>query len=268
MSSPLRLARLPGAPIAAMLHLGALDVVFAAIAVLLVACYALTGSYGGSIVALSVAVNTLTTPLTAWGWRAQQARARLEPELDRLRHRHANDRQRLASETAALFKEHGVSPLAGCLPAVLAAPVYFAMYKVIRGLTQRSPGSGLFHPRFLPHSSRLFYALASSTTMHFWGVDLARTGTAALQFSPLSAGVFVGLVAITVGAGIWQQHLARPPLPPTSNSTPAAQRAAQFLPALFAIGGLALPLAVTLYYTTASVVRLTQQAILLKAHPW
>ena len=46
MSSLLRFSRLPGAPIAAIFHLAALDVVFAAIAVLLVACYALTGSYG------------------------------------------------------------------------------------------------------------------------------------------------------------------------------------------------------------------------------
>ena len=59
-------------------------------------------------------------------------------------------------------------------------------------------------------------------------MNLARTGATALQLSPLSAGVFVGLVAITVGAGIWQQHLARPPLPQTSGFTPAAQRAAQF----------------------------------------
>jgi YidC/Oxa1 family membrane protein insertase len=219
-------------------------------------------------VAASVAVNTLTTPLAAWGSRAQQTRARLQPELDRRRRQHANDRDRLASETAALFRQHGVSPLAGCLPAVLAAPLYFAMYKVIRGLTQRAPGSALFHPRYLPHSSRLFHALASSTTMHFWGVDLARTGAAAIQFSPLSAAMFLGLVVITVSAGIWQQHLARPHLHQTTPSAPAAQRAVLFLPALFAIWGLALPLAVTLYYTTASLVRLAQQAILLKTHPW
>ena len=218
--------------------------------------------------ALSVTVNTLTTPLAVWGWRAQQTRARLQPDVDRLRREHANDRERLASETAALFRQHGVSPLAGCLPAVLAAPLYLAMYKVIRGLTQRAPGSALFRPRYLPHSSRLFHALASSTTMHFWGVDLARTGAAAIQFSPLSAAVFVGLAVITVGAGIWQQHLARLPLQQTRGSAPAGQRAALLLPALFAIWGLALPLAVTLYYTTASLVRLAQQAILLKAHPW
>ena len=243
-------------------------VVFAAIAVLLVACYALTGSYGGSIVALSVAVNTLTTPVAVWGWRAQQARARLQPELDRLLRQHANDRERMASETAALFREHGVSPLASCLPAVLAARLYFAMYKVIRGLTQRAPGSALFRPRYPPHSSRLFHALAASTTMHFWGVDLARTGAAALQFSPLSAGVFVGLVLITVGAGIWQQHVARPPLPQTSGPRTGGATSSSAPPSPLRHLGSCPPLAVTLYYTTASLVRLAQQAILLKAHPW
>jgi YidC/Oxa1 family membrane protein insertase len=263
------LSRPLGAPIGAILHVGALDTVLVAMAMLLVACYALTGSYGGSIVILGAAVSTLTTPLAARAWRSHQARVRLEPELDGLRRQHGKDRQRLASETAALFKEHGVSPLAGCLPALLPAPLYFAVYEVIRGLTHRAPGSALFRPRYLPHSSRLFHALASNTVMHFWGVDLARTGAAALQLSALSAGLFAGLVAVTAAAGILQQRLARPPDRRANGAGPAAaQRAAMLLPALFAVWGLALPLAVTLYYTTASLVRLAQQAILLKAHPW
>jgi membrane protein insertase Oxa1/YidC/SpoIIIJ len=50
--------------------------------------------------------------------------------------------------------------------------------------------------------------------------------------------------------------------------TVLAAVSALFLPVFFAIWGLALPLAVTLYYATASVVRLAQQAVFLKAHPW
>jgi YidC/Oxa1 family membrane protein insertase len=269
MSLLLRFPRPSGASVAAVIHLGAVEIILVAMAILLATAYALTGSYGSSIIMVGAAVNTLTTPLAVSAWRSQQARVRLQPDVDRLRRRHANDRPRLASETAALFKEHGVSPFAGCLPALLPAPLYFAMYQVIRGLTHRAPGSAQFRPRYVPHSSRLFHSLATHTTMNFWGVDLARSGAAALQISALSAGVFAALLAVTVAAGIWQQHLARPPAPPLGQSAPPAMpRAALFVPALFAIWGLALPLAVTLYYTTASLVRLAQQAMILKAHPW
>src|ERR1700722_18911423 len=255
MSSLLRFPRPAGLSVATVAHLGAVEIILAAMAILLAAVYALTGSYGGSIIIVGAAANTLTTPLAVWAWRSQQARVRLQPDVDRLRRRHANDRPRLTAETTALFKEHGVSPFAGCLPALLPAPLYFAVYQVIRGLTHRASGSLLFRPRYLPHSSRLFHALAANTTMQFWGVDLARTGSAALQFSALSAGLIAGLVAVSVGAGIWQQHLARPPLRRIGGSAPpAAPRAAVFLPALFAIWGLALPLAVTVYYTAASLV--------------
>ena len=268
MSSRIRLPHPTGPTVIAASHVAVLDILFAGIAVLLAASYVLLGSYGASIIVLSVAVTALTTPLTMWGWRAQAATARLEPQLAALRRWHAHDRQRLAAETAALFKAHGVSPWAGCLASLLPAPIFLSVYEVIRGLTHRAGGSALFAPRYLPHSSRLFHALASSATMRFLGVDLSRTGAAALQISALSAGLFIGLVVITVGAGLWQQHLVRSALPePTSTGPAAAQRAALFLPGLFAIWGLALPLAVTLYYASSSIVRVIQHLIIVRGHP-
>jgi YidC/Oxa1 family membrane protein insertase len=235
-------------------------------AILLACTYALVASYGLSIIVLSAAVTALTTPLACWAWRSQMRRAHLEPKLAELRRRHHNDRRRLASETAAVFKENGVSPWAGLLPSLLPAPIYLSVYEVIRGLTHRTRGSGLFSPRFLPHSSRLFHALASSATMRFWGIDLARTGAAALQLSGLSAGIFLGLVAITVGAGMYQQRLVRSALPRPSDPSKAPHRTLLFLPALFAIWGLAVPLGVTLYYASSSTVRVVQQWMIVRGH--
>jgi YidC/Oxa1 family membrane protein insertase len=200
---------------------------------------------------------------------SQLTRARLEPELVELRRRHANDPQRLASETAALFRAHRVSPYSSCLSSLLPAPIYLSAYEVIRGLTHRAGGSALFQPRYLPHASRLFHSLTATTTMKLWGVDLARTGVVGMQVSPLSAGVFLGLVAILVTAGVWQQHLVRSAMPQSAERGSAAgQRAARILPALFAIWGLALPVGVTLYYASMSVARLAQQWVSIRGHPW
>ncbi len=246
-------------------HVGVLHALFTAMAVLFAASYGLVASYGVSIVILSAAVTLVTTPMVAWGWRSQLARTRLEPELNELRLRYGKDRRRLASETAALFKAHGASPWAAGLTTLLPAPLYLAALEVIRGLTHRVAGSVTFRPRYLPHSSHLFTALASGATMRFWGVDLAQTGAALLQISALSAGLFLGLVAITIGAGIWQQHLIRTSLrSPSQPMSATVQRATLFLPAFFAIWGLALPLGVTLYYATSALVRLMQQYALVK----
>ncbi|MGH3599053.1 MAG: YidC/Oxa1 family membrane protein insertase [Pseudonocardiaceae bacterium] len=267
MSFPFRLPRPSGALVVALSPVAALDILFAGMAVLLAASYVMTASYGLTIVGLSFMITTALSPLAVWGWRSQVTRAELEPELAELRRRHAGDRQRLASDTAALFKDHGSSPWTGCLPSLVPAAVYLSAYEVIRGLTHRVSGSALLHPRYLPHGSLLFHSLVSSTSMSFWGVDLARTGAAALQLSPPAAGLYLALVVITVGAGVWQQHLVRSALPRPGGPTPvAAQRVVTFLPALIAVWGLALPLAVTLYYASTSIARLVQQWIVVSGH--
>lgn len=166
-------------------HLGVVpNTLFVAVAALLAACYGGVASYGVSIVMLSAVVTALMTPLAAWGWRSQLARARLEPDLHELRLRWANDRQRLASEASALFKRHGVSPWAAYLSSLLPAPLYLGAVAVIRRLIRRPAGSPTFRPRYLPSSSHLFHALASGSTMRFWGVDLAQTGQPSCRFRP------------------------------------------------------------------------------------
>lgn len=250
-------------------HLALLDGLYVGVALVFAAVYALLGSYGVSIIVIGAGISLLASPLAVWAWRSQVGRARLVPELDELNLRFRDDPQQRVRESAALFKEHGVSPWSGCLPALLPAPIYIGLYQVLQGLTHRPPGAVTFQPRFITHSSRLFHSLAASTTMQAWGVDLARTGAAAVQLSASSAGLFVGLVAVTAIAGVWQQRLVRTALPRAE--TPAeglANRIAVVVPALFAIWGLLLPLAVTLYYASSSVVRLAQQWLLVKVHPF
>lgn len=255
--------------VAAGSHLTLLNALFVGIGIVFSAMYALLGSYGLSIIVLGAGITALSTPLVALSWRTQVARARLAPQLDELNRRHRHDRQRLSAECAALFKRHGISPWSGCLPALLPAPVYLALYQVLRGLTHRQPGGWHLQPRYIPHGSRLLHSLASSTTIRFLGVDLARNGAAALQLSAYSGVLFVVLVAFIVIAGVWQQHLVRSALPrPSAPAGAVLDRASLLLPALFAIWALVLPLAVTLYYASASVVRLAQHWYLVKVHPF
>jgi membrane protein insertase Oxa1/YidC/SpoIIIJ len=84
-----------------------------------------------------------------------------------------------------------------------------------------------------------------------------------------SAGLFLGLLAITVIAGVCQQHLVRQALPKSSRFGPfQADSLLALLPALFALWGLILPLAVTVYYASASLARLLQQWLLIRLHPF
>ena len=64
--------------------------------------------------------------------RAAQAMRALSPQLAELRKRHGDDHHRLAEETRALQRAHGVSPLGALAPALIQVPVFLALLHVLR----------------------------------------------------------------------------------------------------------------------------------------
>jgi YidC/Oxa1 family membrane protein insertase len=121
----------------------------------------------GSGVAWALSVVFLVLTLRAIMIRpvlAQMRSARtmrtLAPHLAELRRKHGTDRQRLAAETQKLHKEHGVSPLGGCLPMLLQLPVFIGLLHVLRyfnrpGLTFEQ-NAGIPNYAFSPDLVRSF----------------------------------------------------------------------------------------------------------------
>jgi YidC/Oxa1 family membrane protein insertase len=52
----------------------------------------------------------------------------LRPEIDKLKAKYGNDQQQISMEQMKLFREAGVNPLGGCIPALLQVPIFFALY--------------------------------------------------------------------------------------------------------------------------------------------
>nr|WP_228509141.1 membrane protein insertase YidC [Herbiconiux sp. VKM Ac-1786] len=81
-----------------------------------------------AVVALTVLVRLVLIPVGVSQARAQRMRTRLAPRLAELQRRHRRDPQRLQRETMALYAAENASPLAGCLPLLLQAPVLSLVY--------------------------------------------------------------------------------------------------------------------------------------------
>jgi YidC/Oxa1 family membrane protein insertase len=93
--------------------------------------YRLLGNYGLAILLLTVLVKILFYPLANKSYRAMNKMKLLQPEMEKLRAKYGDDRQRMSQEMMALYKRVGANPLAGCLPVVIQIPVFFALYKVL-----------------------------------------------------------------------------------------------------------------------------------------
>lgn len=106
--------------------------------ILFLLAHHMDGSFGAAILVVSAVARLLIMPLTvraALGARAQQARlAKLQPELDRLRKRHAKNAGELALATAELHRAHGISvlPKGTWLTMAVQLPLGAALYKAIR----------------------------------------------------------------------------------------------------------------------------------------
>jgi YidC/Oxa1 family membrane protein insertase len=81
-----------------------------------------------AIVLLTLLVRTALLPLAVAAARGQRARARLAPQIAALRKKYAKDPDRLQRAVLDLHARERVSPLAGCLPGLLQAPVFFLLY--------------------------------------------------------------------------------------------------------------------------------------------
>jgi len=172
------------------------------------------GSLGGGILLVSAGVRLLLLPLTlrlARRAREQQAKlAGLQPEMENLQRRYANDPGRLMRETRALHAKHGISLLtpSGLVGMAIQLPVLGGLFSAVRtGL-----GAGV---RFLwvgdlarPDGVMLLVA----TALTAWSISSAPTtpGQVTNQTSLLVMGVLLTVaflwtassaVAVSAGAG-------------------------------------------------------------------
>ena len=108
---------------------------FQFLAWLVAICYQVIPDYGVAIALMTIIVMLVLTPLTWKSTRSMLEMQRLQPEIKKLQTKYKDDRQKLNEEMMAFYKEHKINPVGGCLPMLLQMPVFFIMYRVIRGLT-------------------------------------------------------------------------------------------------------------------------------------
>jgi YidC/Oxa1 family membrane protein insertase len=92
-------------------------------------------SYGWVLVIFGIAVRVLLWPLNAKAMRTSMAMQRLQPELTELQKKYKNEPDKQRDALVKLYSSHGMSPLSpmlGCLPALLPMPVLFALYFVFQ----------------------------------------------------------------------------------------------------------------------------------------
>lgn len=129
----------------------------------------LPGAFGFAIIILTIIIRLLVWPFMSTQLKSAKKMAELKPHLDELKRKHGKDKQSFAKAQMALYKEHGVNPAGGCLPALIQIPIIIALYQAI--LAFFGDGAGL------EKINKLLYVpswqLNSSPDLNFFGLNLA-----------------------------------------------------------------------------------------------
>jgi YidC/Oxa1 family membrane protein insertase len=98
-------------------------------------------AWGLSIVLLVVLMRLIMVPLFIKQRNSMWKMQSHMPQLQELRKKFKNDKQRLNEETMKFYKENGINPLGGCLPLVAQLPVFWSLFNVLKAIADWKPGT-------------------------------------------------------------------------------------------------------------------------------
>ena len=92
---------------------------------------ALIGNMGLAIIALTFVIKLILLPLAYKSFVSMAKMKKLQPEMEKIKERVGDDKQKLQQEMMALYKREKANPAAGCLPILVQIPIFFSLYKVL-----------------------------------------------------------------------------------------------------------------------------------------
>jgi YidC/Oxa1 family membrane protein insertase len=215
------------------------------------------------IVVLVVLMRLILLPLFIKQMHSQRKMIALAPELQALRKRYKNDKQKLQEEMMKLYKEHGANPLSGCLPLVAQLPIWFALLNVLRAMSEDKALYGL--TPLVVHQANNAKIFGATISSKFLFQHPATPGNVKVVI-----GITVVISAITTFLSVRQsmkRGLMQNPAAAEDNPMAGAQKYMVYIAPLFALSGLYWQFGLVLYWMTSNIWQLGQQHFLFKKIP-
>ena len=183
----------------------------------------------------------------------------IQPKVKELQKKYGHDRERLAQETMKLYKDSGTNPFASCLPILLQMPIFFALFSILNNASKEVPKGVLTETQAEQFGEAELLGVPLSQT--FIGAD------GAVNVMVMAAFLVLAMTATTF---LTQRQLMSKNMPADALTGPYAQQQKFLLfvlPLVFAVGGIAFPIGVLLYWTTSNLWTMGQQFYVIRNNP-
>lgn len=192
-------------------------------------------SYGIAIILLTILVRVVFWPITRKSTESMKKMQEIQPLVKAVQAKYKDNTQKQQQEVMALYKEHKVNPLGGCLPMLIQIPVFIALFVVLRSAIE------LRFAHFL------------------WIRDLSQPENLFPGMLPM--GLSLNLLPIFMaGTMFWQQKLT-----PSASADPNQQKIMMFMPIMMLVMFYNFAAGLALYWTTQNILMIVQQLMMKKS---
>ena len=123
---------------------------------IMILLYGLIPNYGVVVVLFAVLIKLVTYPLMAKQLRSSKKMQEISPIMNNIKIKYKNNPTLQQQKMAALFQEHKINPLAGCLPLLIQMPVLMSVFMVFRNTIEFRGESFVFWINDLSAADTLF----------------------------------------------------------------------------------------------------------------
>jgi len=190
--------------------------------------YVLIPNYGVAIILLTVIARVVLWPITHKSTQSMKEMQRIQPLVSEIRTKYKDKPQKMNQETMALYREHKVNPMAGCLPMLVQMPIFIGLFTVLRSAVE------LRFAGFL------------------WIHDLSEPEGLLQGMIPLVGALNI-LPILMTATMVWQQRLT-----PTAGDAQQQKMMTVFMPVFMLFIMYSMPSALTLYWTTSQCLSIAQ----------
>ncbi|MBS0296606.1 MAG: membrane protein insertase YidC [Proteobacteria bacterium] len=211
--------------------------------------YQHVGNFGVAILLLTIVVRGALFPLANQTFASGAKMKKLQPKIEELKKKYANDQTKQQQEMMALWQREKINPVAGCLPILLQIPVFFALVKLLQGTIEmrHAPFLGWIHD---------LSARDPSTIWNLFGlipwdpsqVDLPLVGHL------FDGNLHIGVVALLYMGMMYLQQAMTPVA-----TDPTQQQIMKFMPLMFVFIMAIYPVGLMIYWIWSTVLSVAQQ---------
>jgi len=212
-----------------------------------------------SIVGLTLVIRAALIPLFVKQIKSSRNMQLLQPKVKDLQKKYGHDRERLAQETMKLYRDAGTNPFASCMPILLQMPIFLALFRLLDLAADGEPRG------ILTNSQAEDFGRAE-----LFGVPISKTFLTADGVLGVQVMALVLVFAMLVTTFTTQRQLMTKNMPEAALTGPYAQQQKMLLyvlPVVFAVGGIAFPIGVLIYWTVSNLWTMGQQFYVIRRNP-